>query len=346
MSFLDMVTNFTGACIVLLLLAMKDVARQPCPSIAHQSYAYFDPDRHFLYDTLDLTMRNLQPGDTVLLIVRELKVFTPEDKKKQVGQWPRPKSQPDTVVAAPPSPGKCGMGYIASAPECDDNGTPSDRSDDTYTFSVTLNAVGECATRWQDQNGRTGDYNKPALYGPFSIKSGSQSLIFKDLNKKEALVNVTVKPPEPCAVPASNGGNPGGGPIVPPMAGRLNFYLEFDEPAGQRVSIFVEKGGATVWGRNPDEPGVGSWKNGKGVLSNRKTGFESVTQYSKYAPGTYKIYGRYRKGSAPNAKAKLYIASKDKAAQNLVSEHTLPKDQKVLLQTVEISTDGSIKMLK
>ncbi len=52
--------------------------------------------------------------------------------------------------------------------ECSDNGTPSDPSDDTFTFEVIVTGVNTSAT-WTDNLGNTGNYGVPASYGPYSI---------------------------------------------------------------------------------------------------------------------------------------------------------------------------------
>ncbi|WP_293565334.1 T9SS type A sorting domain-containing protein [Phaeodactylibacter sp.] len=52
--------------------------------------------------------------------------------------------------------------------ECSDNGTPSDPSDDTFTFEVIVTGVNTSAT-WTDNLGNTGTYGVPVSYGPFSI---------------------------------------------------------------------------------------------------------------------------------------------------------------------------------
>ncbi len=75
----------------------------------------------------------------------------------------------------------CDISATNTAPVCDDNGTPSDPSDDTYTFDVTVMGSNTAAS-WtaNDPNGTTGAYNTSVTFGPYNISDGDISFTITD----------------------------------------------------------------------------------------------------------------------------------------------------------------------
>ncbi len=111
----------------------------------------------------------------------------------------------DTVSITPPAP--CSVAPTCQTPisasfagiACDDNGTPLDSLDDTYTLDLTV--TGD-STSWSI----AGDtlmfpYDTATNVGPFLISAGVATLIV--LNNADSLCmdTVTVTPPPPCSVP-------------------------------------------------------------------------------------------------------------------------------------------------
>ncbi|PHI18403.1 hypothetical protein CEQ90_18040 [Lewinellaceae bacterium SD302] len=81
---------------------------------------------------------------------------------------------------------------------CDDNGTPTDTDDDTFTFDLTLNGV-NLSPGWISEYGQTGLYGEVAQFGPFLISEGTQEIQFEDDGDAECTVSVVVTPPPTCS---------------------------------------------------------------------------------------------------------------------------------------------------
>ncbi|MCG8326227.1 MAG: T9SS type A sorting domain-containing protein [Chitinophagales bacterium] len=73
-----------------------------------------------------------------------------------------------SVQATGPCSMDCSITASASDPVCDDNGTPTDPSDDTYSFELTVSAINNAGTNWTATiNGQ--QYNEP--YGTITISN-------------------------------------------------------------------------------------------------------------------------------------------------------------------------------
>jgi gliding motility-associated-like protein len=109
---------------------------------------------------------------------------------------------PVTIVPPPPcdEPPPCSISATNTAPVCDDNGTPSDPSDDTFTFDVTVSGSNTAAT-WtaDDPNNTTGNYNVPITFGPFPISGGALNFTIVDDNDPNCSTTVNVAPPATCS---------------------------------------------------------------------------------------------------------------------------------------------------
>ncbi|MEL6989917.1 MAG: hypothetical protein AAGK97_19075, partial [Bacteroidota bacterium] len=110
----------------------------------------------------------------------------------------------------------CTVGFLVNPPEpcseafceiedliienivCDDGGTPTNRNDDTFTF--TLEAIGNNTSNgWQSSLGPNGMYNEQISFGPFSINDGIVALTVTDLDDPDCSRSILVTPPPHCS---------------------------------------------------------------------------------------------------------------------------------------------------
>jgi hypothetical protein len=81
---------------------------------------------------------------------------------------------------------------------CNDNGTPTNPGDDTYTFKVTVFKSGFCASTTWSGGGKTGGYGTAVTYGPYPISGGSKTFVITNLDG--AGTTVTAVAPAPCSI--------------------------------------------------------------------------------------------------------------------------------------------------
>ncbi len=96
---------------------------------------------------------------------------------------------------APCSTGDCQINAIVTSNICNDNDTPLDASDDTFTFVVTVNGSFTSPQGWTASNGTTGAYGQPVTFGPFPL--GAVTITFTDKGNNNCTTSVTVNPPLP-----------------------------------------------------------------------------------------------------------------------------------------------------
>lgn len=112
----------------------------------------------------------------------------------------------------PPAPcstnDPCAISANAGSPNCNDNGTSTDPTDDTYTFSLTVTGTNTGAGWTTTILGQpqSGAYGTPTLMGPFPIAGGNLNFTVSDADDSSCSAPVSVTVPAPC----SNGG-PGPG---------------------------------------------------------------------------------------------------------------------------------------
>jgi PQQ-dependent dehydrogenase (s-GDH family) len=94
----------------------------------------------------------------------------------------------------------CIISASASNIVCNDAGTPTVTTDDTYTFDVTIQNTGACAASWTG-DGTIGTYGVAKSFGPYLISGGNKTLTFNDLNNATATTSVTANAPAPCSTP-------------------------------------------------------------------------------------------------------------------------------------------------
>jgi gliding motility-associated-like protein len=107
---------------------------------------------------------------------------------------------------------------------CQDNGTPGDPGDDTFTIQVEVFGTGLGNNGWTatDPLSSSGPYNQIVTLGPYLISSGSFQITFQDVDNPSCQsVTLNIQPPPPCsnticdlsviggAVICNDGGTPG-----------------------------------------------------------------------------------------------------------------------------------------
>ena len=96
---------------------------------------------------------------------------------------------------------------------CNNNGTPSNPGDDTYTFKVTVFRTGDCTSTSWSGGGKTGNYNTAVTFGPYPISGGNKTITIT--NTEGASTTVTATAPATCSNQqvcdnVTNGGSIGG----------------------------------------------------------------------------------------------------------------------------------------
>jgi hypothetical protein len=108
-------------------------------------------------------------------------------------------------ITAPVGTG-CSINANISDVTCNDNGTPTIGSDDTYTFNALVTGSNTSAG-WSVTTGTnavSGSYGQARLLGPFSILQ-NVSLIFSDQGDPSCTTTADVVKPNPCSTGGGNG---------------------------------------------------------------------------------------------------------------------------------------------
>jgi len=86
--------------------------------------------------------------------------------------------------------------------DCDDNGTPDDLSDDTFTFDVIVNgnnpAAGASNTFGDDAGNSSIAYGTVLSYGPYPAPVGGVTITYTDADDPNCTATITVDPPPGC----------------------------------------------------------------------------------------------------------------------------------------------------
>ena len=367
MSFLDMMTNFLGAVIILFLLAAKDLEKRPFPNVkAEAKVVYNEKTRGISGQIPPSVLSALKAGDTLLVII-DKKVY--EDGKTESAPVP-PKASAGVILGSnevvvsreekeafesakknPESPCMIFTENIKVS-TCNNNYTPDNKEDDTYKVDLLLNYAGKCSASllWRDdKSSGVTKYGQSKSY-TFKMKDGPQKIMVNDFGNPSVTKVINVNPPAPCTTETASAAKVPKRQVFPPPPG-INFQIEFDEKSGQNVDLWVEKSGKYVFGNKRKED-FGTWDNDKrGFLNDQKTGLERVRQLGEPIPGTYKVYAHYRQsGTAPpSIKVSLYLSSQ-KAQQSDKLEFNVPQSKNnprsgggMLLKTVTVLSDGSLK---
>jgi hypothetical protein len=101
------------------------------------------------------------------------------------------------VVAPKPCSGRCDITSIIDSIKCDNKGTDSDPSDDTFLAYVTIRGVNTSA-EWKYQN-KVGKYNMSAPIASALIKNGDITIQVQDSKDTTCNTNIFLKAPSTCS---------------------------------------------------------------------------------------------------------------------------------------------------
>jgi len=117
-----------------------------------------------------------------------------------------------TAMMMAASPATCSEAVCSVEPDpaanivCNDNGTPFDDSDDTFTFDITVNGSNTDPTAsntFNDDQGNAGiAYGSTLSYGPFPINGGPIAVMYTDADAPADLTctgMMTAEPPATCS---------------------------------------------------------------------------------------------------------------------------------------------------
>ncbi len=171
-----------------------------------------------------------------------------------------------TGSITPPAPCSsvtpCTINATTTPAVCNNNGTPNDPADDTYTFSMTVTGTnsGNGWTTTVLGAPQTGPYGTATLMGPYPISGGVLNFTIQDSNSPACTKAMTVTPPSACSngsggpsYCASSSGFPWHDWIAGIQAGSLNnpssktAYSDFtsltaNATAGQNLPITLTAG--------------------------------------------------------------------------------------------------------
>ncbi|MCB9289073.1 MAG: hypothetical protein H6560_17320 [Lewinellaceae bacterium] len=85
----------------------------------------------------------------------------------------------------------------AAAPDCNDNGTPFNPDDDTFTFLASI--IGTPGGSWVSNLGPSGSYGQAVNFGPFPVSGGDVTLIVTDASDPACSNNTVAPAPAPCS---------------------------------------------------------------------------------------------------------------------------------------------------
>ena len=102
-----------------------------------------------------------------------------------------------------PAPMGCSTGCAITVAnitgtDCDDNGTPTDPSDDQFTFTMIIDG-NNLGGSWKNDRGETGPYGEPLTFGPFPVADGAQNYQFTDCEDDNCVIVSTVQAPMTCS---------------------------------------------------------------------------------------------------------------------------------------------------
>jgi uncharacterized repeat protein (TIGR01451 family) len=107
-----------------------------------------------------------------------------------------------TITVDPPATcsDACSLTAQAFNIVCDDNNTPADAADDTYTFQMVVTGVNTGNGGWEDNFGNTGQYGVVQNYGPFSIQNQPTIVLtYEDVDDPTCATGITVNAPNSCS---------------------------------------------------------------------------------------------------------------------------------------------------
>ena len=95
---------------------------------------------------------------------------------------------------------ECEITIMVNEIICQNNGTESDPSDDTFIIEIEVNGNNN-STGWEsnDINGSTGSYGIPVIIGPYSISDGPFILEINDEIDLNCIASTGIEPPNTCS---------------------------------------------------------------------------------------------------------------------------------------------------
>ena len=362
MSFLDMITNFLGAVIILFLLAMVD---QGGSSKAQFSPKFFgsvtvDSSKNRIFGDFDRVFRSVKPNDTILVVVKDFGQSPENGAKDATGRevvyLPCNKQHFPSVPCPPPCPppGTCSIVASFENGPCNNGGTPSNTTDDTYTAKVTVKRAGECGTSWRDNSGGSGAYDVAKNYGPFRIADGTKELKIADANDAKSVFSLKIIPPPSCSETKSGPNKP---TVMPPIEyGKINFVAYWGDRTN-KINLWLRVPGGD-WAKTSGGSSNGTkWsdytvKSGSGPIKIPKQVGEIFYQDTP-KPGTYEVWLHNTDPKRASQKVQFWASSKDRPATNVADEATIEYSDKSpksgggkLVMVIEVGADGSIRRIK
>ncbi len=104
----------------------------------------------------------------------------------------------------------CSMTATIGTKTCNDNGTPNDPTDDTFTFQLTATGT-NTSSGWHGMIGpnmapASGSYNQLTVLGPYPITNAQFDIWIMDNVDPNCQFDITITPPAPCS--GGGGGTP------------------------------------------------------------------------------------------------------------------------------------------
>jgi hypothetical protein len=107
------------------------------------------------------------------------------------------------ALAVQPKSLPCTISATVSNLVCQQNGTPSQPNDDTYTLQLTVNQIGLCGSAWITAGGAiqtATPYGQAKTMGPYPMSQASQTITVLDQINSAFTTIATVQAPAPCSV--------------------------------------------------------------------------------------------------------------------------------------------------
>ena len=336
-TFLDLMTNMTGAVMILMLLALKDNNKKPCPSIAHQGQVFYDRESGKVFGNLAPNSAAVAKLDGILVTVTDFQPFP------KAGAACPP-------CICPPCPGKdkcdrihcddpgCSKGAVINRQECAialSTQAPACQGKDAYTVKVSVAKAGSCATTWTDGSGRSWAYDSEVTLGPYPITQGSKTITVWDSQNPALRRSASVSPPASCSEYHAPPPPPPAIGYVP--AGR-RAILHWDNEKSN-LNLVVKKGRDKVYGgaRKKD---WGIWYDDKAWFVR---GMEEGVRFLE--DGRYEIYVKNVTGNSgpPSQKFKIAFTNSIGVRESRELSFELSQDSgETLVAEIEISRRGII----
>lgn len=175
-------------------------------------------------------------------------------------------------------------GLVVSA--CNDNGTPSDGSDDTYTFSINPSASNASTNYIVTVDGVAATavaFGTPSSFGPFAIGSSDISVVITDELDATCSLSQTVSSPASCVSTGSING------IVYVDVDSSGTYNSGENPFTTPVTVYLlNAAGDTIMTTTTDASGAFSF-TGLDLLGTYTVAMGTVSGYTTTTPTTVPV---------------------------------------------------------